>query len=150
MRAVIQRVRKASVSASPGYFQEIGQGLLVFIGIEQNDTYDEAVWLANKIINLRIFGDDNELMNLSIQDIKGEIMIISQFTLHASTKKGNRPSFIRAASPEYALILYNKFIELINSGLGTSAKTGKFGEHMDISLLNSGPVTIIIDTKLKE
>jgi D-aminoacyl-tRNA deacylase len=150
MRAVIQRVNKASVSASPGYLEEIGQGMLVFLGIEHNDTHAESVWLANKIMNLRIFADGNGLMNLSIHDIKGEIMIISQFTLHASTRKGNRPSFIRAASPDSALLLYHEFIEFINTELKTSVKVGKFGEHMDISLVNSGPVTIIIDTKLKE
>ena len=150
MRAVIQRVSKASVSSSPDYFEQIGQGLLVFLGIETNDSHDESVWLANKILNLRIFGDNNGLMNLSIHEIKGEIMIISQFTLHASTRKGNRPSFIRAASPDNALLLYQEFIDSIKSGLNTSVKIGKFGEHMEISLVNSGPVTIIIDTKMKE
>jgi D-tyrosyl-tRNA(Tyr) deacylase len=150
MRAVIQRVSKASVSISPVYFEEIGPGLLVLLGVEENDTPDEAVWLANKILNLRIFGDANGLMNLSIQDVKGEIMIISQFTLHASTRKGNRPSFIRAASPEFAQMLYNNFIELIRAGIRNSVKSGIFGEHMDIALINSGPVTIIVDTKLKE
>jgi D-tyrosyl-tRNA(Tyr) deacylase len=150
MRAVIQRVNKASVSVTNGYFEEISQGLLVLLGVEENDTHDDGVWLANKILNLRIFGDSNGLMNLSIHDVKGEIMIISQFTLHASTKKGNRPSFIRAASHEYASLLYNEFIQLVNVGLGSTVKTGKFGEHMDIALINSGPVTIIIDSKLKE
>ena len=150
MRAVIQRVNKASVFSPPAYFEQIGNGMLVFLGIEANDTQNEANWLANKIIHLRIFPDTNNLMNLCIQDIKGEMMIISQFTLHASTRKGNRPSFIRSAPPEKALLLYNDFIDLIKSGLGTSVKIGRFGDHMDISLLNSGPVTIIIDTKLKE
>ena len=150
MRAVIQRVSKASVSSSAEYFEEIGQGLLVLLGIEENDTHDEAIWLSNKIMNLRIFGDNNGLMNLGVQEVNGEIMVISQFTLHASTRKGNRPSFIRAASHERALLLDHDFIELIRSGLRSSVKIGKFGEHMDITLVNSGPVTIIIDTKLKE
>jgi len=150
MRAVIQRVNKASVSCDPGYFEEIGPGLLVLLGIEESDNQDDAHWLGNKILNLRIFSDNNGLMNLSIQDIKGEFLIISQFTLHASTKKGNRPSFIRAASPDFALQLYHDFIEIIKEKNGNSVKSGKFGEHMDIALVNSGPVTIIIDTKLKE
>jgi D-tyrosyl-tRNA(Tyr) deacylase len=150
MRAVIQRVNKASVSVTNGYFEEISQGLLVLLGVEENDSHDDGIWLANKILNLRIFGDSNGLMNLSIHDVKGEIMIISQFTLHASTKKGNRPSFIRAASHENASLLYNEFIQLVSAGLGSKVKTGKFGEYMDISLINSGPVTIIIDSKLKE
>jgi len=150
MRAVIQRVNKATISSINKYFEEIGQGLLVLLGIEENDTYDEAVWLAHKIMNLRIFGDENGLMNLNIFDIKGEIMIISQFTLQASTKKGNRPSFIRAASQESALFLYHEFIKLIKIKLDSLVKIGNFGEHMDVSLVNSGPVTIIIDSKLRE
>ncbi len=150
MRAVIQRVNKASVSCDPGYFEEIGTGLLVLLGIEESDSHDDALWLANKILNLRIFSDGNGLMNLSVQDIKGEFLIISQFTLHASTRKGNRPSFIRAASPDFALSLYHEFIEIVKAGNSNAVKIGKFGEHMDIALINSGPVTIIMDTKLKE
>jgi len=150
MRAVIQRVNRASVTVAPDYREEIGHGLLVLLGIEQGDTLEDTVWLANKIINLRIFGDSNGLMNLSVSDVQGELMIISQFTLHASTKKGNRPSFIRAANPDFAVKLYQEFIELIKTGISNKVKVGKFGEHMDIELVNSGPVTIIMDTKLKE
>jgi D-aminoacyl-tRNA deacylase len=150
MRAVIQRVSMASVRSSEAYFEQISQGMLVLLAIEENDTHEDAEWLAKKIVQLRIFPDTNGLMNLSIKDNDGEILLVSQFTLYASTKKGNRPSFIRSAHPERALLLYNDFTNLINSGLGKSVKTGKFGEHMDITLMNSGPVTIIIDTKLKE
>jgi D-aminoacyl-tRNA deacylase len=150
MRAVIQRVSKAKVFVAPDYSEQIGLGLLVLLGIEENDEQDDVVWLVNKIMNLRIFGDNNGLMNLSVQDVKGEIMVISQFTLHASTRKGNRPSFIRSALPGDALILYNDFIALMNSGLGIIVKAGKFGKHMEVTLVNTGPVTIIIDTKLKE
>lgn len=150
MRAVIQRVNSATVYVDPAYFEQIGQGLLVLIGIEDYDTLNDAIWLANKIIHLRVFGDEKGLMNLSVLDVKGEIMVISQFTLYASTRKGNRPSFIRSAGPEKAIKHYNDFIDLLNSGLGRKVREGKFGKHMDVSLVNSGPVTIIIDTKLKE
>jgi D-aminoacyl-tRNA deacylase len=150
MRAVIQRVNEASVSSSNAYFENIGRGLLILLGIEDNDTHNDADWLAKKIIHLRIFGDNNGLMNLSVLDVRGEIMVISQFTLHGSTKKGNRPSFVHAAPPDKASLLYNDFIELISSDFDRPVKVGKFGEHMNISLVNSGPVTIIIDTNLRE
>jgi D-tyrosyl-tRNA(Tyr) deacylase len=150
MRAVIQRVRSASVAINGAVKSEIGSGLLVFVGIEENDNNTDAAWLGSKIIQLRIFDDSNGVMNLSVMDTGGNIMAISQFTLHAKTKKGNRPSYIKAARPETAILLYENFIKVLSGLLGKKIATGEFGAMMDISLINDGPVTIIIDTKEKE
>jgi D-tyrosyl-tRNA(Tyr) deacylase len=150
MRTVIQRVAKASVSINDQKKSEIGSGLLVFLGIEDSDDLSDVEWLCNKIIQLRIFNDINNVMNLSVLDSGGSIMVISQFTLHARTKKGNRPSYIRAAHPDKAIPLYNRFTERISDLLGKKAATGEFGAMMQIELINDGPVTIIIDTKEKE
>ena len=148
MIAVIQRVSHASVSIAGIIKGEINSGLVVLIGIEEEDNHEDITWLAQKLVNLRIFADEEEKMNLSVKDIHGEILIVSQFTLHASTKKGNRPSFIRAAKPETAIPLYEKFVHEVSS-LGVPVKTGEFGANMQINLLNDGPVTLIIDTKNK-
>lgn len=150
MRAVIQRVDYASVLISGNMKSEIGTGLLIFIGIEENDNDEDINWLCGKILRLRIFDDEEGIMNLSVSDIKGDIMIISQFTLHASTKKGNRPSYIKAAKPESAIPLYVRLIEKLNQEHHKDIKTGEFGAMMKISLLNDGPVTILMDTKNKE
>jgi D-tyrosyl-tRNA(Tyr) deacylase len=150
MRIVIQRVLEASVTINHLQASKIGQGLLILIGIEDNDSESEIDWLINKIINLRIFNDQNGVMNISLQDIKGEILVVSQFTLHASTKKGNRPSYIRASKPEIAIPLYELFISKLKEKSQLTVKTGEFGADMKVSLLNDGPVTIIIDTKNKE
>jgi D-tyrosyl-tRNA(Tyr) deacylase len=150
MRAVIQRVRRASVTIGNVLKSEIDAGLLVFVGIEEEDGNDDVEWLANKIVQLRIFNDQNGVMNLSVLESGGSIMIISQFTLHAKTKKGNRPSYIKAARPEKAIPLYNSFINRISELSGKETATGEFGAMMDIALVNDGPVTIIIDTKEKE
>ncbi len=150
MRAVIQRVSQASVNIHNNTHTSIKQGLVIFLGIESNDNIDDIVWLTGKIQRLRIFNDAQLQMNLSISDINGEILIISQFTLFASTKKGNRPSYIRAARPETAITLYRQFIQHMQTLLPGKVQTGKFGEHMQISMANDGPVTIIIDTKNKE
>jgi D-tyrosyl-tRNA(Tyr) deacylase len=150
MRAVIQRVVTASVSIEGVIKSKIDQGLLILLGIEDTDTDEDIAWLCGKIIRLRIFGDDQRVMNLSVTDVKGEMMVVSQFTLHASTKKGNRPSYIKAAKPEIAVPLYEKFILQLAVELGKPVATGEFGACMQISLINDGPVTIIIDTKNKE
>jgi D-tyrosyl-tRNA(Tyr) deacylase len=152
MRAVIQRVRNASVSINNKIRSEIGSGLLVLVGIEEADADADAdiEWLANKIAQLRIFNDKNGVMNLSVMESGGDIMVISQFTLHAKTKKGNRPSYIMAARPETAIPLYNRFVDKLAGISGKNIATGEFGAMMDISLVNDGPVTIIIDTKNKE
>jgi len=150
MRAVIQRVSKASVSIENKIKSEIGPGLLVFIGIEEADDIMDAEWLSNKIVQLRIFNDSHRVMNLSVLETGGEIMVISQFTLHAKTKKGNRPSYIKAARPEKAIPLYNGLIEMLSKLSKKQIATGEFGAMMDINLVNNGPVTIIIDTKEKE
>ncbi len=150
MRAVIQRVLKASVRAESGHCDSIGPGLLVLLGIETGDSMDDIIWLCGKISRLRIFNDENMAMNLSLHDIGGEIMVVSQFTLHASTKKGNRPSFIRAATSEYSIPLYELFIKQMETETGQEVKKGVFGDLMEVSLVNDGPVTIIIDTKNKE
>jgi D-aminoacyl-tRNA deacylase len=150
MKAVIQRVSQASVTIEGEVVANIQSGLLVLIGIEEADTQEDVVWLSSKIANLRIFGDENEVMNLSVKDINGEIIVVSQFTLHASTKKGNRPSYIKAAKPEIAIPLYQKFLQQIEIELGKQAQQGQFGADMKVSLVNDGPVTIIIDTKSKE
>lgn len=150
MRAVIQRVSRASVSIGNKVKSEIGSGLLVLTGIEEADTLEDVEWLSNKIVQLRIFNDNNNVMNLSVSDTGGDIMVISQFTLHAKTKKGNRPSYIRAARPETAIPLYNSFVDALIRLTGRSVATGEFGAMMEVSLVNDGPVTIIIDTKDKE
>ena len=150
MRVVIQRVRKASVSIDGSINGEIGIGLLILLGIEEADTEEDAQWLSSKINHLRIFNDKDGIMNLSVQDVGGDILVVSQFTLYASTKKGNRPSYIKAAKPETAIPLYELFIKLMEQDLGKPIQTGKFGAMMDISLVNDGPVTILIDTKNKE
>ena len=150
MRAVIQRVSHASVTVEGLVKAQIGEGLLVFLGIEDADNSADIEWLARKVANLRIFDDGEGVMNKSIVDIKGEILIISQFTLHALTKKGNRPSYIRAAKPEVAIPVYENFCSEMNTLLGQEVKTGIFGAEMKVELLNDGPVTIWIDTKNKE
>lgn len=150
MRVVIQRVKAASVCIENKTVSEINQGLLILLGIEETDTNEDAEWLVAKICNLRIFNDQNEVMNLSVLDAKGEILIVSQFTLHALTKKGNRPSYIKAARPEKAIPIYEYFINLSGKTTNKEIKTGIFGANMDIALINDGPVTIIIDTKNKE
>ncbi len=150
MRAVIQRVKKASVAINGAVRSEIGPGLLVFVGIEESDNITDAEWLGNKIVQLRIFNDSNGVMNLSVMETGGNIMVISQFTLHAKTKKGNRPSYIKAARPETAIPLYENFIKVLSDLTGKKIATGEFGAMMNIELINDGPVTIIIDTKEKE
>jgi len=150
MRAVIQRVSKASVSISKKIKSEIGSGLLVLLGIEGSDDDTDIEWLCNKIVNLRIFNDNKEVMNLSVLDSGGNILVISQFTLHAKTRKGNRPSYIRAAHPDIAIPLYNKFVIRLSQLLGKEVCSGEFGAMMQIELVNDGPVTIIIDTNEKE
>lgn len=150
MKAVIQRVTQASVTIEGEVVASISKGLLVLIGIEEADTQEDIVWLTAKMANLRIFGDENDVMNLSLKDINGEIIVVSQFTLHAATKKGNRPSYIKAAKPEIAIPLYESVIKHMEHELGRQVQQGKFGADMKVSLLNDGPVTIIIDTKNKE
>ena len=150
MRAVIQRVNRASVTIRKKIKSEIGLGLLVLVGIEESDDVTDIDWLCSKIVQLRIFNDSNEIMNLSVLDIGGNILAISQFTLHAKTKKGNRPSYIRAAHPDIAIPLYNKFVIRLSHLMGKEVGTGEFGAMMQIELVNDGPVTIIIDTKEKE
>jgi D-tyrosyl-tRNA(Tyr) deacylase len=150
MRTVIQRVRKASVTIAGRKKSEIGYGLLVFAGIEEADDENDAEWLSKKIVQLRIFNDSDGVMNRSVVETEGDIMVISQFTLHAKTKKGNRPSYIHAARPEIAIPLYNSFVNRLSQLLGKAAATGEFGAMMDVELINDGPVTIIIDTKEKE
>lgn len=150
MRAVIQRVSFAKVEVDGQLMGEIGQGLMLLLGIEQADEKADAEWLASKVAQLRIFGDENGLMNRSVMEIDGEVLVVSQFTLHASTQKGNRPSFMNAARPEQAIPLYNTFVDLLKTKLGKNVPTGIFGADMQVSLLNNGPVTIIIDTKNKE
>ncbi len=149
MRAVIQKVINASVSVGENV-TSIDAGLLIFLGIEENDQAEDLEWLSGKIARLRIFKDDEGIMNLSIQDVMGQALVISQFTLHASTKKGNRPSYIRAARPETAIPLYEKFISQLKSDSGREIKTGEFGAYMQVELVNDGPVTIIIDSKNRE
>jgi D-tyrosyl-tRNA(Tyr) deacylase len=150
MRAVIQRVKHASVSTDKGVLSEINAGLVVFIGIEEADRQDDIEWLSSKIIQLRIFNDNDGLMNLPILETGGDIIVVSQFTLHAKTKKGNRPSYIRAARPETAIPMYEKFVLRISQLLGKPAGTGEFGAMMVVEIHNDGPVTIIIDTRNKE
>lgn len=150
MRVVIQRVTKASVTINGSVNGAVEKGLLVFAGIEEADSTEDIQWLSNKIINLRIFNDEQGVMNLSVKEIGGDILLISQFTLHASTKKGNRPGYSKAARPELAVPLYQAFIKQLNTDLGKEIATGEFGADMKVELLNDGPVTIIIDTKNKE
>lgn len=150
MRVVIQRVSEASVRIEKKIVADIKKGLLVLIGIEDLDTIDDINWLTSKVGNLRIFEDDNNIMNLSLKDVKGEMIVVSQFTLHALTKKGNRPSYIKAAKPEIAIPLYELFVKQMETELGKKIQTGQFGADMKVSLINDGPVTIIIDTKNKE
>ncbi len=150
MRAVIQRVTRASVSIESKLKAEIGHGLLVLLGVEESDAETDAFWLAGKIVRMRIFNDSSGVMNLSVLETGGSIMVISQFTLHASTKKGNRPSYIRAARPETAIPLYDCFIARLAELLGREVKSGEFGAMMQIELVNEGPVTIIVDSREKE
>ena len=150
MKAVIQRVTRAGVTIEGNVKSSIAGGLLVLVGIEDADTDEDIVWLSNKIVNLRIFDDDNKVPNISVKDINGEILLVSQFTLHASTKKGNRPSYIKASKPGIAIPLYEKMIAQLEKDLGKNISTGEFGADMKVDLLNDGPVTIVIDTKNKE
>ena len=150
MRVVIQKVTEASVSIENQIVASIDKGLLVLVGIEDGDTNEDIAWLSSKIVNLRVFDDDNGVMNLSVKGVKGEVLIVSQFTLHASTKKGNRPSYIKAARPEVAIPVYEAFIKQVETLLGKRVPTGQFGAMMQVSLCNDGPVTILIDTKNKE
>ena len=150
MRVVIQRVSEASVTIDQQKVAEIAKGLLVLVGITPEDTYEDIEWLCQKIIKLRIFGDEKGLMNLSLQDIDGEVIVVSQFTLHALTKKGNRPSYIKAARPEIAIPLYESFKKRLQELLSKEVKSGEFGADMKVALVNDGPVTITIDSHNKE
>ncbi len=150
MKTVIQRVSQASVTVDSKIVAEVQKGLLILVGIEDADTQEDINWLCPKITNLRIFGDENDVMNLSVKDIDGEIIIVSQFTLHASTKKGNRPSYLKASKPEVAIPMYENFVKQIEKELGKKVQTGIFGADMKVLLLNDGPVTIQIDSKNKE
>jgi len=150
MRAVIQKVSHASITIDRDHTKNMGLGLVILLGIEESDGPSDIEWLSGKISRLRIFDDEKGIMNLSIQDVNGDIMIVSQFTLHASTKKGNRLSYIKAALPETAIPLYDKFIEQMQQDLGKPVVTGEFGAYMQVSLTNDGPVTINIDTKNRE
>jgi len=150
MRVVIQRVKKASVSIEQQIVGNINQGLLILVGIENADTENDAKWLIQKILGLRIFSDNEGKMNLSVSDIQGELLIVSQFTLFASTVKGNRPSFLKSAKPDLSIPLYKKFIEIIKAETPLNIETGQFGANMEVSLINDGPVTIIIDSKVRE
>jgi D-aminoacyl-tRNA deacylase len=150
MRAVIQRVSRASVTIDDMISGEIENGLLVFVGIEDADTDEDIDWLSNKIVNLRVFGDDEGVMNLSVKEVNGGILVVSQFTLHASTKKGNRPSYIKASKPDIAIPMYEKFKARLAADLGKPVQAGVFAADMKVALLNDGPVTIVIDSKNRE
>ncbi len=150
MKTVIQRVFQSSVTINNEIVAQIQNGLLVLVGIEDADQQEDILWLASKIANLRIFADENDIMNLSVKEINGDVIVVSQFTLHAQTKKGNRPSYIKASKPEIAIPMYEKFIQHLELELGKSIQTGQFGADMKVSLVNDGPVTIIIDSKNKE
>ena len=150
MRVVIQRVTHASVDIDKQTVASINKGLLVLVGIEDSDTNEDIAWLSAKIVNLRVFDDENGVMNLSVKDVGGEVLIVSQFTLHASTKKNNRPSYIKAARPEVAIPIYETFIKQVESLLGKRVPTGQFGAMMQVAFCNDGPVTILIDTKNRE
>ncbi len=149
MKVIIQRVTSASVTIEAEIVAKIQSGLLVLVGIEDEDSQEDINWLSQKIINLRIFGDENDVMNLSVKDVNGDIIIVSQFTLHASTKKGNRPSYIKASKPEIAIPMYEKFLQQMEFEFEKKIQTGKFGADMKVALVNDGPVTIIIDSKNK-
>lgn len=150
MRIVIQRVSEAEVSVDGAQVSRIGKGLLVLLGIEEADSDDDVLWITKKLVQLRLFNDESGVMNLSVADVEGEIIVVSQFTLHANTKKGNRPSYIKAARPEFAETLYRKFIAETEKALGKKVGIGVFGAMMQVSLVNDGPVTIIIDSKQKD
>ncbi|WP_396152014.1 D-aminoacyl-tRNA deacylase [Flavobacterium sp.] len=150
MKVVIQRVSEASVTIDQNIVAQINKGLLILVGIESEDNLEDINWLVSKIVYLRIFGDEMNVMNLSVKDSKGEIIVVSQFTLHALTKKGNRPSYIKAAKPEIAIPIYEKFVQLLELELGKKIQTGQFGADMKVALVNDGPVTIIIDSKNRE
>lgn len=150
MRTVIQRVKKASVTVNGTTVSSIGQGLLLLLGIEAADTEEDIQWLCRKVLGLRIFDDEEGVMNRSIMDVGGDIIVVSQFTLHASYKKGNRPSWIRAAGHEHAVPMYERFVSVLGEGLGKPVETGVFGAEMQVELINDGPVTICMDTKNKE
>ncbi len=149
MKVVIQRVSEASVTINSHIVSKINTGLLILVGIEDADTVEDSKWLVSKIANLRIFPDEHEVMNLSVKDCNGDIIVVSQFTLHASTKKGNRPSYIQAAKPDFAIPMYEQFVHLLEHEVGKMIQTGQFGADMKVSLINDGPVTIIIDSKNK-
>jgi D-aminoacyl-tRNA deacylase len=150
MRVVIQKVTEAKVTIEGRMVSSIGKGLLVLLGVEDADTEEDIEWLSKKLVQLRIFNDEYDIMNLSVTDVGGEIMVVSQFTLHASTKKGNRPSYIRASKPDFAIPMYEKFIRHTEEAIGRKVATGIFGAMMEVSLVNDGPVTIIIDSKQKD
>ena len=150
MKAVIQRVSNASVTINNTKVAAIQQGLLILLGIVDDDTQDDISWLSKKIVNMRIFSDENGVMNVSILDSQGDAIVVSQFTLHASTRKGNRPSYIKAAKPDIAIPLYEAFVKQLETDLGKPVQTGEFGADMKVELLNDGPVTIIIDSKNKD
>lgn len=150
MKVVLQRVSEASVTVDEKKVADIQKGLLVLVGIEEADTQEDIDWLVGKIIKMRIFGDENDVMNCSVQDIDGDIIVVSQFTLHASTKKGNRPSYIRAAKPDFAIPMYENFVQSLEKEFNKKVQTGIFGADMKVSLLNDGPVTILIDSKNKD
>ena len=150
MKAVIQRVSKASVTIEGKQVASIKNGLLILLGIINEDAQEDINWLSNKIVNLRIFNDESGVMNTSLLDVKGDAIVVSQFTLQASTKKGNRPSYIKAAKPDIAIPLYERFVKQLEKDLGKTIQTGQFGANMQVELINDGPVTIIIDTKNKE
>ncbi len=150
MKIVLQRVSEASVTVESKKVADIQKGLLILVGIEDADTQEDIDWLAGKIIKMRIFGDENDVMNCSVQDIDGEIIVVSQFTLHASTKKGNRPSYIKAAKPDFAIPMYERFVEALEKEFNKKVQTGIFGADMKVSLLNYGPVTIVMDSKNRD
>ncbi|WP_139959941.1 D-aminoacyl-tRNA deacylase [Flavicella sediminum] len=147
MKIVLQRVAEASVKIKDQIHSDIASGLLVLVGIEAADNKEDLIWLSNKICNMRLFGDDNGVMNLSLKDIDGELLVVSQFTLQASTKKGNRPSYIKAARPEISIPLYEQFVQQLEKDLGKKVATGVFGADMKVALINDGPVTILMDSK---
>lgn len=150
MRVVIQRVSRASVTIEGDKVAEIQQGLLILVGIEDSDCQEDIDWLVGKILKLRIFGDENGVMNCSIEDVDGDIIVVSQFTLHASTKKGNRPSYLRASKPDFSIPIYKNFVKCLEKDFNKKIQTGVFGADMKVCLLNDGPVTIIIDSKTRE
>ena len=150
MKVVLQRVSQASVTVDSKIIADIQKGLLVLVGIEDSDSQEDIEWLVGKIIKMRIFCDDNDVMNCSVQDVDGDIIVVSQFTLHASTKKGNRPSYIKASKPEFAIPMYENFVKFLEKEFNKKVQTGIFGADMKVSLLNDGPVTILIDSKNRE